>query len=372
MKILYSCLSKSWGGMEMYTLTSIDQLIKRGIKVELICVAESRIHVEATNMGIILYPIKASSYIHPFTTLRLAILIRNNNYSVVHTQASKDLWLLVPALFLAHSKIPLFLTKHVGSFIIKKDFFHKILYKRLTRIFAISTAIKNNLVETTPTNPEKITILPDGIDTKRFDLMIVDNMKVRKEFSINTEEIVVGMLARFTPGKGHEEFLWAANELNKEYKNLRFLIVGEPSRGEYSYADRIKKLAKNYNLKNLIFTGYREDIPEVLSAMDIFAFPSHAEAFGIALVEAMAMRKPSVCSNAEGILDIAIDCKTSLLFENRNAKDLKAKLKSLIDSQDIRFKLGENARKRVLENYDLAHITERVLQIYREEMQSPS
>jgi glycosyltransferase involved in cell wall biosynthesis len=372
MKILYSCLSKSWGGMEMYTLTSIDQLLKKDIKVELICSAESRIHIEANNRGIIIHPIKASSYIHPFTTLRLALLLRSNDYSLVHTQASRDLWLLVPALFLANSKIPLFLTKQVGSFIVKKDFFHKLLYKRLSKSFAISRVIKQNLIETTPIAPDKVIILPNGIDTKRFDSEKVDRIKVRKEFGISQDETVIGMLARFTPGKGHEEFLLAAKELNKEFNNLRYLVVGEPSKGEHDYANKIKQLAKDYNLENLTFTGYREDTPDVLSAMDIFAFPSHAEAFGIALVEAMAMKKPSVCSNSDGVLDIAVNGQTSFLFENNNATDLKEKLILLIQSKDTRDKFGENGRKRVLENFELEIVTEKVLKIYQEEINKVS
>lgn len=372
MKILYSCLSKSWGGMEMFTLASINQLLKREIRVELICSADSRIHIEANNMGIMLHPVKASSYFHPFKILRLSLLIRENEYSIVHTQASKDLWLLVPALFLANSKIPLFLTKQVGSFIEKKDFFHKLLYHRVTKLFAISTVIKKNLIETTPVKPEKVVILPNGTDTSRFNPDNVDRLKIKKEYSIGSEEIVLGMLGRFTPGKGHEEFLWSAKELNKEYKNLRYMIVGEPSRGESEYADKIKQLAKNYELRNLVFTGYREDIPEVLSAMDIFVFPSHSEAFGIALVEAMAMKKPSVCSNAEGVLDIAVDGETSFLFENKNAEDLKAKLKLLIDSKETRRKFGESARRRVVENFDIQIVTGKVLKIYQEEMNKVS
>ena len=367
MKILYSCLSKSWGGMEMYTLTSIDQLLKRNIKVELICSAESRIHIEANNRGIILHPVKASGYFHPFTCLRLALLIRNNDYSIVHTQASKDLWLLVPSLFLANSKIPLFLTKQVGSFIIKKDIFHKILYNRVSRVFAISTVIKKNLFETTPVKPEKIFVVPNGIDTNKFNPENVDRMKVRKEFGIDSQEIVLGMLARFTPGKGHEEFIWAARELNKKYTNLRYLVVGEPSRGEHNYANEIKRLTKDYKLENLIFSGYREDIPEVLAAMDIFTFPSHSEAFGIALVEAMAMQKPSVCSNSDGVLDIAVEGETSYLFENKNAEDLEAKLKLLIESKVKCNEFGEKARKRAIEQFELEKITDRTLEIYQEE-----
>jgi len=368
MKILYSCLSKSWGGLEMVTIASIQQLLKRDIKVELICSAESRIHIEANNMGIMLYPLKANGYFHPLNIIRLSLLIRNSNYSIVHSQASKDLWLLVPALFLANSKIPLFLTKHVGSFIVKKDLLHKILYKRINLLFAISTAIKKNLIQTTPVTPNNIVNLPNGIDTSRFDPDKIDGRKVREEFKINREEIVLGMLARFTPGKGHEEFLWAAKELSKEYSNVKFLVVGEPSRGESKYAEKINQLASEYELNNLIFTGYRGDIPEVLSAIDIFVFPSHSESFGIALVEAMAMKKPSVCSNSEGVLDIAVDGETSYLFEKKNASDLKAKLKLLIESKEKQIEFGENARMRVIENFDIESVTDKVLKIYQDEI----
>jgi glycosyltransferase involved in cell wall biosynthesis len=372
MKILYSCLSESWGGLEMFTLTSIQQLLKKDIAVELICSADSRIHIEANNLGIMLHPVKAGGYFHPITTFRISLLLRNSKYSLVHTQASKDLWLLVPALFLANIKIPLFLTKQVGSFIVKKDFLHNQLYKRVKNIFAISTVIKQNLIETTPVKPHNIIIVPNGININRFDPENIDDKKVRKEFNISSEEIVIGMLARFTPGKGHEEFLWAAKELNKEYKNLRYLIVGEPSRGEAEYADKIKQLANDYGLENIIFTGFRGDTPEVLNAMDIFTFPSHSEAFGIALVEAMAMKKPSVCSNAEGVLDIAIDNDTAYLFENKNAFDLRMKLKLLIDSNEARLRFGDNARKRVVENFDLEKITDRVLKIYFDEINGAS
>ena len=372
MKILYSCLSKSWGGLEMYTITSVQQLLKRGIKVELICAAESRIHIEANNLGIMLHPVKASSYFHPVAAISLALLIRQNDYSLAHTQASKDLWLIVPALYLAKSKIPLFLTKQVGSFIHKKDALHKFLYKRIKKVFAISTMIKNNIIETTSTKPEDVIVVPNGIDTNKFDPEKVSGKKVREEFNIKSDEIVIGMLARFSPGKGHEEFLWAAKELSKEYRNLKFLIVGEPSRGEAEYGDKIKKLALEYKLQNIIFTGYRSDTPEVLSAMDIFTFPSHSEAFGIALVEAMAMKKPSVCSGAEGVLDIAVESETSYLFENKNADDLKTKIKFLIDSDETRNRFGENARRRVLENFDIERITDKVLKIYQKEISEAS
>ena len=366
MKVLYSCLSKSWGGMEMFTISAIKQLQKRQIHVELLCISESRIHIEANNIGMIIHPVKASGYFHPYTILRLVSIIYRGEYDLIHTQASKDLWLLVPALKLLRSKIPLVLTKQVGSAIVKKDKFHKWIYARLTLALAISRVIKKNLLETCPLEENKVRLLHNGIDTEKFNPEKVSSTKVREEFGIQENDIVIGMLARFSPGKGHEEFLAAAGKLNLKYNNLKYLIVGEASHGENLYADSIKQQAAASNLSNIIFTGYRSDTPQVIAAMDIFIFPSHNEAFGIALTEAMAMAKPSVCSNADGVLDIAVDNETSYLFENKSSEDLVNKIELLINSPAIRIQFGKAARKRAIENFDLNVLTDKVIKIYDE------
>ena len=356
----------------MFTLTAVGQLLKRNIKVELLCISESRLHIEASNSGLIIHPLKASGYVHPFTTLKLSSIIRRGGYNLIHTQASKDLWLLVPALKLIKSKIPLILTKQVGSSIAKKDKLHVWIYNRLTYALAISMVIKKNLIDTCPLTEEKIILLHNGIDTKKFDPDFVTGIDVREEFGINDNDIVIGMLARFSPGKGHEEFLRSAKELNSKFSNLKFLIVGEASRGEDVYAESIKKMAKEYNLKNVIFTGFRSDTPRVIAAMDIFVFPSHGEAFGIALTEAMSMRKPSICSNSDGVLDIAVDGETSYLFENKNWEDLSAKLEMLIASPEKRTSFGKAARERAVKHFDLEILTDKVLGIYGSALENKS
>jgi glycosyltransferase involved in cell wall biosynthesis len=366
MKILYSCLSKSWGGMEMFTLSSIKQLQKKQIHVELLCISESRIHIEANNIGMIIHPVKASGYFHPYTILKLVSIIYRGEYDLIHAQASKDLWLLVPALKLLRSNIPLVLTKHVGSGIIKKDKLHKWIYGRLNLALAISNVIKKNILETCPVDENKVKLMHNGIDMEKFNPGKVSGIKVREEFGIKEYDIVIGMLARFSPGKGHEEFLAAAQKLNLKYNNLKYLIVGEASRGEEDYAGSIKQLAENYKLLNVVFTGYRSDTPQVIAAMDIFVFPSHSEAFGISLVEAMAMAKPSVCSNSDGVLDIAVDNETSYLFQNKDAEDLAEKIEVLINSVGTRSQFGNAARKRAVENFDFNIFCDKVILIYND------
>ena len=349
----------------MFTITAVKQLLKRNITVELLCAKDSRIHIEANNLGLLVHPVKRRWISILSNIIRLSSLMRRSKYDLIHTQASFDLWLIVPALQLIKKSIPLILTKQVGSFIIKKDFLHKWIYNRLTYAFAISTAIEKNLIDTCPLPLSKVWLVHNGIDIERFNPEKVKPQKVRGEFQIAENEITIGMMARFSPGKGHEEFLFAAKELNKKYSNLKFIVVGEPSRGENDYAEKIKTLARDYKLNNFIFAGFRSETPEVLAAMDIFVFPSHAEAFGIALAEALAMGKPSVCSNAEGILDIAIDKETSLLFENKNAEDLIKKISVLIDSSDLRSNFSAAARKRASQYFDIEKLTDKAVEIYK-------
>jgi len=335
----------------------------------LLCSAESRIHTEANNLGIFIYAFNSSNVLLPFNILKLTGIIKKENFDLVHTHASKDLWLLIPALKLSLKNIPIFLTKHVGSFIIKKDFLHRFIYKRVSNVFAISNVIKKNLLETCPIDESKVTLLHNGIDINHYKQSEEMKESGRKEWGIKKNDLLIGMMGRFTPGKGHEEFLNAAKQLNKKHDNLKFIVIGEASRGENEYSGKIKELAKTENIKNIIFTGYLSDVRQTLAAMDIFVFPSHAEAFGLALAEAMSMGLPTVCSNSDGVLDIAIDCETSFLFENKNPESLVEKIEILINSKEKRKSFGEKGRERIIEKFNVEKQTDKVIELYNEYLQ---
>lgn len=351
--------------MEMFTLTTAKELQARG---HVICIAApdgSRLLEESGKAGMTAVSFPKAKYVDPVGVSRFMKLLRKEQFDIIHSSYSKDLWLLVPALKLLRLDTPLFLTKQVGSYIVKKDFLHRVLYRRVTKALAISTIIKNNLLDTCPLEPDQIEMLYNAVDTKRFDPDKIDRASVRSELGLREDELVIGMTARFSPGKGHEEFLEAAAMLNGKYENLRFMIVGEPSRGEDAYGASVKRLAEGLQLKNVLFTGYRSDIPEMMAAMDVFVFPSHSEAFGIALVEALSMRKATVAANADGVLDIMVDGQTGLLFQVKSVKDLAQKISQMIDNPGTRADYGNAARERVKEVFDLPIIMERLIMLYQ-------
>ncbi len=366
MKILYSCFSQSWGGMEMFAVDAAAKLQERNIEVEFLCYPNSKIFHEAKKKNLLTHTFKIFSYVHPIQILRLGKLLKHKKYDVIHTQFSKDLWCIVPALQLFRLNIPLILTKQLGSFIIKKDILHQWIYKRVTLALGISKIIEKNLADTTPLSAEKIRLLHNGVDTEKFNPEKYDSRKIRNEFFIKDDEIVIGMLARLSSGKGHEEFIESAKLLLEKYHNVKFLIVGEASRGEDEYAATIQQMAKNILGEKVIFTGFRKDVPEVLAAMDIFVFPSRAEAFGIALVEAFAMAKPTVCANADGILDIATDRVDCYFFEPKNATDLFHKIEMLLQSPEKQKQFGIAARKKAVQKFDITILTNNIIKIYEE------
>jgi glycosyltransferase involved in cell wall biosynthesis len=367
MKVLYSCLSKSLGGLELSVIKEALQLQNQNIPVEILCLPGSKINQKAKKEGLNCLTLKADRYFHPFGIIKLAKIIKRNSYNIIHTHLSKDLWKLVPALKYAGSNIPLILTKQMGSGVSKKDFLHKWLYKRVTYILAISNHIQENILKTCPVDEDKIILHHNSVDLKIFDPSNAQRDKIRKEFEIKDDELVIGMLARISRGKGHEEFLYAAKKINDEYQDVKFLIAGNSNPDDKDYENKIISILKNYNLRNkVIFTGFREDTPDLISAMDIFAFPSHSESFGIGLIEAMAMEKPSVSTNSHGILDITVDGVTGYLFERKNGDDLYRKLKLLIDSPEKRKSFGIAGRKRVIEKFNIEKQSGKLFSLYEQ------
>src|SRR5690606_31397900 len=135
------------------------------------------------------------------------------------------------------------------------------------------------------------------------------------------------------------EFLDMAAAISARHAQVRFVIVGEATRGEEERARPIYERLHSLRLKDrVIMAGFRSDIPEVLAAMDIFAFPSRAEAFGLVLIEAMAIGRAVVSTRCDGVLDIIEEERNGLLFEPGQTADLTRQVERLIEDEMLRFR----------------------------------
>jgi len=351
----------------MQALEVSAHLARRGHRVTLGCCAESRLASSARNAGLDLIALDVSGYIHPAATWRLSRFIRSHAFPLVHCQHSRDLSMVVPAADLSGVSPQVLLSKRVGSYVHKRDLFHRYTYSRLARVLAISEVIHRNVLDTTPTPPSRVLTLHDAIDADVFDPARADGKRVRGEFGYSPDTTVIGFVGRFSPGKGHEELLEAAATLHAQRPGVRILVVGEASAGEEQYAEEIRRMSSGLGLDGTVtFAGFRRDIPDVMASFDILAFPSHAESFGVVLIEAMAMGLPVVSTNCDGVLDIVLDGETGLFVHPRASGELAAALLRLVDSPDLRGRLGAAGKRRALDLFGRESQIDRLETIYRE------
>ncbi len=349
MKILQSCGSRSWGGLEMQALLISKELRKRGHDVSLLCRPRSTILKEAYAAGVPTIGMIGDDN-QAFGTIKdLSKLLKNYKFDVVHTHLSHDLWSLVPAMKLASSDAKLFLTKHMASGVKKTDPLHRFLYARLQGTFAISNYIKTSVLNTVPVSESTVHVIPPGISLEDYDASRYVKSEVRRELDVGENAVVVGMVGRITPGKGHEEFFRAGRMLiESSEREFLFLVIGTASYGEESFGVKMKALVDELDMSGVVrFTGYRKDIPRVLSALDIFAFPSHEESFGLALIEAMAMNLPVVASGNAGVLDIVVEGETGLLVPPKDHVALADGMLKLASDPKACLEFGNAGRGRV-------------------------
>ncbi len=189
-------------------------------------------------------------------------------------------------------------------------------------------------------NPDKIAVIHNGIEDHNPDN--TKREKLRKEWKIGTEEIVIGAASRLDPVKGVEYLIDGLALIKTELPYVKLVIVGTGTQDQILRA-QVKKLGLE---SRVIFTGYRTDIDQCLSAFDIFALPSLAEYHSIAILEAMRAAKPIIATNVGGNIESLENGKEAIIIRSKNAQELGEAIRQLVNDQNLRLQLGENARER--------------------------
>jgi glycosyltransferase involved in cell wall biosynthesis len=236
---------------------------------------------------------------------------------------------------------------------------NRILSKITDKIVAVSENVKEDIIRYDSIDPSKIEVIPNGIDVERFNPE-KNTADIRKEFSLEQDDIVIGFIGRIVPAKGLEYLLNALPYLKEEFKSIKLLIVGEGS-----LVEELKARAKKNNIfDNILFTGRRRDIPDILASINIFVMPSIAEGLPNALLEAMAMGKPIVTTEVGGIPEIVKNGFNGLLVPPRDTLSLSKAIKELISNDRLAAKLGQAARDLVHDNLSIKAIAQKWQSLY--------
>jgi glycosyltransferase involved in cell wall biosynthesis len=365
LKILKMCTSRSWGGMELNMVLTCEKLRERGHQVFPVCYPASAIHQRLVQAGFEPQTCVARSYLHPLIIRDLMRAISRNEIDIIQADYSRDLWTLVPANRLSKN-VPLVLIKHIGTMRPKTDRVHRWIYRHVDYIIAISEVIRKNIIETHPVNADKVGIIHHGVDFGRFKFSPSLRERSRKQLGIRPNELLIGIIGRLQVAKGYLEFLEMARQIAPKFKNVKFLLIGEASRGEAAQANLILARVAALQLgERLLHPGYRDDIPELLAAMDLFVFPSYAEAFGLVLIEAMSLKLPVISSDCDGVLDIVLPGETGILIPPKDISQLVQAVEWLITDREKRIALGEAGFQRARSHFSETRMFDQIEALYQ-------
>ena len=278
-------------------------------------------------------------------------------------------------------KIPLITTYH-GTYSGNNNFFKRRYNGVMTEgdvVIAISDFIRTQIKKFFPEKAKKIKIVNRGIDTKYFDLNAIT--RIRKEsflndISINEQKHIILLPGRLTEWKGQLVAIEAAKILSLKNSDFEFLmlIVGS-EQNRKGYLKKINKLIKKLNIEShVVCLGNRTDMPSIYSTADVVISSSiEPEAFGRVSAEASAMGKPIIATNIGGSKDIVINKKTGWLIKENDPDTLAMKIREVIRlNQDEKDKIGNLARKRIKENFEMLDMLKKEIKIYEDLIKSKS
>lgn len=198
-----------------------------------------------------------------------------------------------------------------------------------------------------------------GVDISRIKETKVDKAAYKKSIGIPEDCIMLLSIGEMIERKNHEVIIRALSKLQE--KNIYYVICGKGP-----LKDHLLNLAKEFGLeKNIVFLGFRRDIPELCNTADISAFPSRIEGLGIAGIEAMAAGVPLVSSNVHGILDYVIDGETGYACDPEDVDAFANSIKKLADDKVLRDNMHDNCLKAV-EPFELQNALRTMWDIYDE------
>ena len=209
----------------------------------------------------------------------------------------------------------------------------------------------------------QIQVIHNGIP---YDEFLASYPDAKRELGLPEDQVIVGMIGRINPWKGQLFFLEIAERIAAHNPNTHFVFVGDPFPGYEPILEELRQSIKNKKMEDRVtYLGFREDIPRIMNALDIFVLPSTLpDPFPTVILEAMASGKPVVATYPGGSAEMVVDGKTGFLIPGGNV-DLGAKvLKKLITSPEMRAEFGRAGRTRVLTEYSLEAFEDKIKTIY--------
>ena len=355
-RILHVDTARTWrGGQNQVLLTALG-MASLGHDVTLACRAGGALEPSALAAGIRVRPLPFRGDLWPPAARGLAAVLRAERPDVAQLHDPHAVSAGLLARRLGGTKVPLVATRRVDFPL--KGFLSRAKYSACERVIAVSTAIREVLVQD-GLPAERLRLVHEGVRDRAPETGGRDALL---ELGVPEGSPVIGNVAALTDHKDHATLLEAAALVVKARPDVRFVILGEGEKRA-----QLLGLRRQLGLEDhVIFAGFRHDLDRLLPAFDVFCLSSHQEGLGTSLLDAMVFARPIVATRAGGIPDAVEDGVTGHLVPVRDAGALGGALLALLADPARREEMGALGRQRFVEHFTAELMVENTLRVYAE------
>lgn len=352
-RVALVCFSHSLGGLELSTIRIAQAMEKKGVSTVVIVPRSSPLEQRAREANLHVATITLHwKYGDIPAALHLARLLRDQQIDLVLLMQSSDIHLAAIASLIT-PRVKLVFYQQMNSRYNKRDFIHSWVYSKLSLWISLTQSMKEDVLSYTRVPREKVKVVPLGTDLRQFDPSHYNKDEARSFFGLPHNGYTIGVLGRLDKLKGQHILLRAVPEVVRQHPDVMFLIAGDETAGEHGYKEYLMGLCRRLNIERYIkYIPFTDDVPRLMAALDVFVLPSFSETFGLVVVEAMAMERPIIATNAGGLPEIITNGKTGLLIKPHDATAVAWAIHRILSDSALRLSLGHLAREEALKRYD--------------------
>ncbi len=357
--IVHVSTPRSWRGGEQQLVYLAERLRALGVPQLVVCAPGGEVERICRERGLPCAPMRRRASVDPLFARALAHTANAAQAAVVHAHDPHGHAAAVVGASLFGLAAPVVVHRRV-DFPIGRGAFSRWKYDHpaVRRIVCVSLAIAE-IVRPALKDPSRVRVVHDGVDPARF--AAGPDGRLRRQYGIPTGVPLVGNVAALAGHKDYFTFVDTAARLLADSLDARFIAIGDgPLRDEIAAYVRQKGLERR-----IILAGFRDDVPSILSELDVFLFTSKEEGLGSSILDAYACRVPVVATAAGGVPEIVADGETGLLAPIHDAAALAAGVRRVLGDAGLRERLVAGGVRRLAE-FGVDRMAERTLAVYRE------
>lgn len=359
MKILHISSPKSWRGGEQQLIYLAEELSNAGVEQLIMCPFNSAVHKHCLKKHIAHITYFKGFSGNPMVAFRVAHVCKREHIDLIHVHDSHSHNFAVLSAVLANNVTPIIVSRRVDFPIQDHTFsLYKYNHPRIAKILCVSEAIKSVMLPFIE-DQQKLEVVYSGIDLKKFDKIKADH-SIRTLLGIEEHVHLIGNVAALAPHKDYFTFVDTAKKLIDDGLKAHFIALGDgPLKREIETYIAAQSMTDHISL-----LGFRTDVLEILSVLDLFLITSETEGLGTSILDALALKVPVVATAAGGIVEVISHEKSGLLCPVKDVSSLVQACKRMLEDEALRNRIKEEGWSTV-QKFSKTKTAQTTIQVYR-------